>query len=154
MGALLYESLTGTAAYPGDDDVAILSRVQRGEHQPLDAVPESFRALVGRCLEKSPQQRIGSADELRQLLIPASGSGSSRWESRTIAQYLGSRFHPIVLPPPVPGAEVDVGTSPGAAGPAPAGRGSSFGPWLALTLLLLPILLALGAAVLYLAYRG
>lgn len=112
VGTLLFEALTGAPAYPGDDDVSILSRVQRGEHQPLGSVPEAFRSLVGRCLESRPERRIGSAAELRELLIPVSGEGPARWESQMVAEYLQRRFHPIVLPPPVPGADANADLGP------------------------------------------
>ncbi|HEX4496292.1 MAG TPA: serine/threonine-protein kinase [Thermoanaerobaculia bacterium] len=86
LGAVLYEMLTGSPAFPGESPlVALLARVER-EPEPLagsrpEAGPRLVR-LVDRCLEKDPARRFQSASDLafclETLAEPAARWGSGR----------------------------------------------------------------------------
>ena len=68
FGAVLYELLTGKAAFHGDDVSDILGAVLRMEpdwnHLPV-AVPRKIRDLLRRCLQKDRRQRFHDAADVR-----------------------------------------------------------------------------------------
>ncbi len=69
LGAVLYELLSGTRAFPGDSSAAILSAVLRDDPVPLTVpVPDALVQIVSRCLRKSPSDRYQSAAEVRIAL--------------------------------------------------------------------------------------
>src|SRR5262245_52459496 len=61
FGCVLYEMLTGTRAFDGDDATEVLAAVIRGEPDwsalPAD-VPGHIRLLLRRCLEKDHAKRV------------------------------------------------------------------------------------------------
>jgi serine/threonine protein kinase len=74
LGAVFYEMITGSVPFDGSSMFEILKG-----HVVGDVVPPSQRApdaginvqtdaVIGRCLEKDPQQRLASADELCNAL--------------------------------------------------------------------------------------
>jgi serine/threonine protein kinase len=68
FGLILYEMLTGNAAFTGDGPLALAYK-QVNQAAPkmrtIDpAIPESVEALVHRCLEKEPERRFQTIDEL------------------------------------------------------------------------------------------
>jgi Tol biopolymer transport system component len=68
FGAVLYELLTGKAAFHGDDVTDILGAVLRMEpdwNQLPEATPASIRTLLRRCLRKDKRQRISDATDVR-----------------------------------------------------------------------------------------
>lgn len=84
FGAVLYEMLTGTRAFQGDSNAAMLSAIMRDDPKPLAEVrretPAELRRIVERCLRKDPAARPASGGELakelsacRELLFPESG---------------------------------------------------------------------------------
>lgn len=84
VGCVLYEMLSGRRAFEGDTSPEVLAAILRDQPRPLAAndrqVPPHVSAIVQRCLEKDPEQRLQSARDLafslRQILsapgIPAS----------------------------------------------------------------------------------
>jgi eukaryotic-like serine/threonine-protein kinase len=68
FGCVLFEMLTGTRAFPGEDVgdtlATILKSVPAWERLPSD-VPQELRKLVRRCLEKDPKRRLGDAGVAR-----------------------------------------------------------------------------------------
>ena len=68
FGAVLYELLTGTRAFPGESLAETLSHVLTQSPNwallPTDT-PASIRTLLRRCLEKNPARRLDSAVALR-----------------------------------------------------------------------------------------
>jgi len=69
FGAVLYEMLTGRRAFQRDTPVATIAAVVRDEVQPLPAsVPQAFRRVLARCLEKEASRRLQSARELTAAL--------------------------------------------------------------------------------------
>jgi len=73
LGSILYRALSGELPFPDATGIQILmSQVHDHPpplrtHQAAKEVPSAVEALVMRCLEKSPQQRFASADELVEL---------------------------------------------------------------------------------------
>jgi len=68
VGAVLYEMLSGRAAFLGDTRADTLSAVLDKDppeiHTAVESVPPALERLIRRCLEKSPQERIQSARDL------------------------------------------------------------------------------------------
>jgi eukaryotic-like serine/threonine-protein kinase len=94
FGCILFELLTGKAAFPGDTPPDVLAAVL--EHQPdwtalPKGLPEPVHRLLRRCLVKDPDQRLHDIadarleidDALRQL--EGTGEGVRPLDSRTRA---------------------------------------------------------------------
>ena len=66
FGAVLYEMLTGTRAFPGDDVsdtfASVLAREPAFDALPV-SVPSGVRRLLTRCLEKDQQKRLRDLTE-------------------------------------------------------------------------------------------
>jgi hypothetical protein len=71
FGAVLFEMLTGSRPFAGDTITDVIAAVLK-EPVPLDRLPNDVtppvRALVRRCLEKDPKQRLRDIGEARVLL--------------------------------------------------------------------------------------
>lgn len=73
LGSILYRALSGELPFPDATGIQILMSQVHDHPPPLKAhatakdVPQAVEELVMRCLEKSPQQRFASADELVEL---------------------------------------------------------------------------------------
>ena len=68
LGAVLYEMLTGSPAFPGDTPLAALHAIVELDPVPLgtlcpEASPQLVR-LIHRCLDKDPARRFQSASDL------------------------------------------------------------------------------------------
>jgi serine/threonine protein kinase/dienelactone hydrolase len=72
FGAVLYEMVTGRRAFDGETQVSILSAVLTKTPPAagtlLDGVPPELDRILKRCLEKDPERRYPSADELSKNL--------------------------------------------------------------------------------------
>ena len=78
FAVVLYRMLTGVLPFTGDSFAAVAHAILHEKPVPPDrrdpAIPRGLSNLVLRCLEKSPQDRIGSAPEvLRALAAVESG---------------------------------------------------------------------------------
>jgi serine/threonine-protein kinase len=77
LGAILYRAVTGEPVFGEDDDAVAAKRKLDGEAPPLsmariDRVAVGFSGLVARALQREPERRFGSAEEmLRDLLVLA-----------------------------------------------------------------------------------
>jgi eukaryotic-like serine/threonine-protein kinase len=84
IGVVLYEMLTGRRAFPGDNLVATLNRIVQATPIPLPRIvanlPSSLEEVVRRCLEKTPERRYQTAEELREVL--RSAAASSRLDAK------------------------------------------------------------------------
>ena len=70
FGAVLFEMLAGHRAFQGDSPVDTLSAILHGEPQESKRVtlPAPLKSLLSRMLEKEPERRPGSAEDvLREL---------------------------------------------------------------------------------------
>ena len=92
FGCVLFEMLTGSAAFGGDDVAEVLSAVIQLEpafnRLPRD-IPRDLRRLIERCLRKNPSNRLRHIGDARNLLEEIAeapltqdlphGSTRSRW---------------------------------------------------------------------------
>ena len=86
FGCVLYEMLTGSRPFDGEDVSLTLAAIMKSEPDfkalPAD-VPAPVRVCLGRCLQKDPKQRLRDIGDVRLALegafeTPASGKVASR----------------------------------------------------------------------------
>jgi len=91
FGAVLYEMLTGRAAFAGETVTDILASVVK-EQPDLTALPAQVRMAVGRCLNKDPRKRCGSMGDVRWALengqVPAAQTNRLRHPAWAVAAVL------------------------------------------------------------------
>lgn len=72
LGATLYQMIAGRPPFTGENFPAILKQIMEQDPPPLpDFVPGIVRALVSRMLEKQPEHRFATYDELIAALREA-----------------------------------------------------------------------------------
>lgn len=104
LGVVCYEALAGQPPYTGPVPLAVVRAAEMGRHLRLESlthVPEPLAVVVERAMERDPERRFASADDLARALrstVPADD---------------------IRLPEPTPG---------GADGGEPPGVTRTFGP--------------------------
>ena len=80
FGCVLYEMLSGTRAFRRDTPVASMNAVLSEEPPELSAsnanVPPALERIVRRCLDKQPERRFQTANDLA-FAIENAGAGSS-----------------------------------------------------------------------------
>jgi serine/threonine protein kinase len=93
LGAVLFEMLSGSRAFPGDDAtdtiVAVVSKEPDWSALP-STVPSGIRRLLRRALEKDPKRRLDSAPAAR-IEIDEAVDGPPESESAAAAQSGGRR---------------------------------------------------------------
>jgi serine/threonine-protein kinase len=74
LGVLLFELLAAKRPFDGESVPQVCASVLTASPPPLRALRDDVAAelerVVHRCLEKDPSQRVGSVEELAQLLAP------------------------------------------------------------------------------------
>ena len=71
FGSVLYEMVTGTMAFPGKTYQETMDLILNHEPRPaaiMVPLPSSLDRVITRCLEKEPESRFPSADELASQL--------------------------------------------------------------------------------------
>ncbi len=72
LGALLYEMATGRRAFEGKTKTSLIAAIVSGEPKPMVAIqplaPASFEHVVQKCLEKDPDDRWQSSNDVAQEL--------------------------------------------------------------------------------------
>ena len=101
FGCVLYELLTGSRAFAGDDVTDTLAAIIRGEPDwtrlPAD-LPPAVRVLIERCLIKDRALRLSDMSVVRFLLSDAAGSLSGAAASAAPAPPLPRRrLAPLVI---------------------------------------------------------
>jgi eukaryotic-like serine/threonine-protein kinase len=102
FGAVLFEMLTGSQPFPGEDVSHVLARViDRDPDWSLlpPALPSSLRTCLQRCLVKDPRQRLRDIGDVRLVLegaFDAIATGARHEQSGSIALPLWRRLLPIV----------------------------------------------------------
>src|SRR5262249_51857299 len=81
FGCVLYDMLTGTRAFKGDDATDIIAAVLRAE-PAWSALPPTvtppLRAIIKRCLEKDRKTRIPDISVVRFLMADAENAPQNR----------------------------------------------------------------------------
>jgi eukaryotic-like serine/threonine-protein kinase len=107
LAVVCYQALAGQLPYAGPVPLAVVRAADTGRHLRLDSlthVPEPLAAVVERAMDRDPERRFASADELARVLrttVPADD---------------------IRVPGPATGRSADLGEPPGATrtfGPRP-----------------------------------
>jgi serine/threonine protein kinase len=84
FGALLYELLAGGRAFAGDTAAEVMTAILKQDPPELPpATPDGVRQIVYRCLEKKPEERFQSAQDLAFALRHLTGSSISAAEIPT-----------------------------------------------------------------------
>jgi eukaryotic-like serine/threonine-protein kinase len=87
FGCVLYELLTGRAAFEGESKASIIAAILDREPKPLTGVTPSLASAIQRCMAKDPEDRWQSAADLAGVLdlaasvpvavAPAAAAGSN-----------------------------------------------------------------------------
>ncbi len=86
FGVVLYEMLSGRRPFGGQTDLEVLKTIIHGELPPLsEEVPEAYRNVIEKALEKTPAERYQSMREMvvdlrrgqRSQRLPAPGVGKA-----------------------------------------------------------------------------
>ena len=68
FGAVLYEMITGRKAFAGKSQAHLIAAILSAEPEPIATLaphaPRALGFLLGRCLEKDPEQRLQTATDL------------------------------------------------------------------------------------------
>lgn len=94
FGAVLYEMATGQRAFDGKTKTSLIALIVSGEPKPLREMqpltPPAFEHVVARCLNKDPEERWQSAQDI---------AGELRWAATTEAELPARRSKRAVLLP-------------------------------------------------------
>ena len=74
FGVVLYEMLAGRRPFEGATSSDVWASILRDQPDPLPEAAKSFSQVVDRCLQKDPNNRYRSADELSHALEDLKGS--------------------------------------------------------------------------------
>ena len=79
LGAVLYEMITGTRAFPGKSQLSVMTAILEKEPERIAQVPPILEHVVHTCLAKDPAERWQSAHEVARELrwVMQAGSGTS-----------------------------------------------------------------------------
>jgi eukaryotic-like serine/threonine-protein kinase len=98
LGALLYEMATGKRAFQGVSKTSLIAAIVTSNPPPISSVnsitPPALDHLVGRCLEKSPEDRWHSAHDIagELLWIAQAGSQAGVPATRTVRRKTRERL--------------------------------------------------------------
>ncbi|MDO8680815.1 MAG: tetratricopeptide repeat protein [Acidobacteriota bacterium] len=88
LGVMIYEMITGRRPFPGTDAVLLATAVLRDDAPPMTSsglwVPPKLEALVARLLQRDPNKRPSSGDEVLIELSPVRDTESSPLARRTV----------------------------------------------------------------------
>jgi serine/threonine protein kinase/tetratricopeptide (TPR) repeat protein len=77
LGVVMYEMLTGRRPFVGDSDVSVaMKHINEQPRPPRALVPDletNWDSVILRCLKKAPEQRFGSAEAVKAVLVPVQG---------------------------------------------------------------------------------
>jgi serine/threonine protein kinase/cytochrome c-type biogenesis protein CcmH/NrfG len=108
LGVMLYEMASGRRPFQGGSSAEVASAILRDTPRPLEAVrmdwPPALGAIVARCLQKEPGQRIQTAHGARDALVALRRQLESGGDARpslpqgTLVSGFGGRPAIAVLP--------------------------------------------------------
>src|SRR5262245_34813481 len=92
FGAILYEMLSGKRAFRGDSTADTMSAILREDPPDLSStnqnIAPALERIVNHCLEKSPDERFHSANDLGFAIESLSGSGQMSPSTATAISHL------------------------------------------------------------------
>jgi hypothetical protein len=97
LGATLYQLLSGRLPFHGQTATAMAVRIMTEPPDPLDVDP-ALRAVIFRCLEKSPLQRYPDVAALVTALAPFGGPSGRAIAALVERMLRGSIAAPTALP--------------------------------------------------------
>src|ERR1700740_3464312 len=81
FGAVLYEMLTGTFAFPGKSHLSVASSILEKQPDPITSLkpltPPALKHIIRRCLAKDPEERWQTTRDLALELRGVAESGTS-----------------------------------------------------------------------------
>jgi len=128
LGAILYELVSGRAAFDGETVADVYIKVATEPLPPLgvEGLPDGFEDVVKRCLEKDADARYQSVAEMAWALAPFAGPLGSIAAER-VARCLGAAASAALTPMAMAKAArpTDPGSSEGTTrGDSPGARGT------------------------------
>jgi tRNA A-37 threonylcarbamoyl transferase component Bud32 len=81
LGVVCYQALAGQLPYTGPVPLAVVRAADTGKHLRLESlthVPEPLAAVVERCMDRDPERRFASADEVARALRTTVPGGEIR----------------------------------------------------------------------------
>lgn len=133
VGVMLYESLSGRKPFAGETTPSILYKIVNEAPKPIEpnhlqGLSPAIRRVLERALDKDPEARYQTAEELaRDLRAAKDPTWQGHVEEGT--QRLAPAATALVPPPPPPAPPCPAPAAP----PVPAARPRpSRGPWIAL----------------------
>jgi len=86
LGAVLYEVISGTRAFPGDSVAQVLSGVLRDDPPALQTTP-ALQQIVRKCLAKRPADRFQTMTDLKTALEKARAPDARRQPSIAVLPF-------------------------------------------------------------------
>ncbi|MCI0683753.1 MAG: bifunctional nicotinamidase/pyrazinamidase [Gemmataceae bacterium] len=97
LGATLYEMVAGRPPFRGDSFLAIMKQISESDPVPLPGhVPAQTRALIGRLMNKRPEDRFDNYDEL-MTAIQAAHRSLGEMDER-VSQDIACAAGPSMIP--------------------------------------------------------
>jgi len=95
-GVLLYEMITGTRMFTGEDTMQILAKVREADYLPLESVrsglsPKIYE-ILNRALARDPAERYPSCDEMMADLEECIFRSDMRPSARSVTDYMKELF--------------------------------------------------------------
>jgi serine/threonine protein kinase len=110
FGVVLHEMLGGRRAFQGETAVEVMNAILKEDPSELpETVPTGAREIVAHCLEKKPEQRFQSAQDLAFALRSVSGRTTSSSAALPVAPAGWSRKIRWCIAPALLGAGVLIG---------------------------------------------
>ena len=101
FGAVLYEIVTGRAAFSGSTNMAVLSAVLREDPKPTGqlarGVPQELDRIVARCLRKDPARRFQHMEDVKVALVELDEELAERRRPRFRAGYVAAGMLAVAL---------------------------------------------------------
>ena len=86
LGAVLYEMITGTRAFRGTGDGALIASVLRDQPAPIQTLrpdsPPELQGIIDRCLAKDPAARYADGNEVQAALAALGRVAGTREDAR------------------------------------------------------------------------
>jgi len=135
MGVIMYEVFSGTLPFQGESFMGILTQHITTEPEPVHiraakagrSLPPGLAEIIMRCLQKNPDHRFSSMDELVNALIQIYRGVAGAGMSSYMEAFPVSSSHPVATPPPMTGMVAAQSRTVAAIGPPPGAGGMPSG---------------------------